>query len=95
MDNKTDTKSEDHTRLVVKQLFESGQKEAAYDFYKNSGHACQPIMSFEEFDRRMSDPVGPEIEIIWYFYSMAIITGFTLLVFGLPDFFGNLVAFLK
>ncbi len=95
MANKTDTKSEDHTRLVVKQLFESGQKEAAYDFYKNSGHACQPVMSFEEFDRRMRDPGGQEIEIIWYFYSIAIITGFALLVFGLPEFFGKLSEFLK
>lgn len=90
-----DTKSEDHTRIVVKQLFESGQKEAAYDFYKSSGHACQPVMSFEEFDRRMSDPVGPEIEIIRYFYLMAIVVCLALLVFGLPSFFGKLSEFLK
>jgi hypothetical protein len=95
MDNKTDIKSEDHTRLVVKQLFESGQKEAAYGFYKTSGHACQPIMSFEEFVRRMSDPVAPEIEIIWYFYSMTIITCLTLIFFGCPEFFGTLSEFLK
>lgn len=82
-------RSESEIRFVVSQLYKDGQKEAAYDLYKNSGYASKPIMSFDEFAKRMNEPVSQEIKIIRYFYLMAGIVTLTLLVFGFPAFFGK------
>lgn len=84
-----ETQTESQTRITVSQLYKNGQKEAAYDLYKNSGYASKPVMSFEDFAKRMNEPVSQEIKIIRYFYLMAGIGTLTLLVFGFPAFFGK------
>jgi hypothetical protein len=62
--------SEDETRKKVKELFEAGEENAAYDFYVNSEHATKPVMTFHEFSSRMREPVSQESRIGIYFGIM-------------------------